>query len=517
MSDRIPDDRKAEVLRLRYVEDLSTRAIAARLSMARRTVRAILGEKRPRRDRPRACAPRESLLAAYDDEIKKRLAEDRDLRAPALLEHLRTLGYRGGISILRERMRELRPDPRPHIEAFSSFTRIRPGQRLEVDWAHFGFLIPGVPREVSVFVALLVYSRMLYVEFVLSRAMGSFLRCMERATQFFGGVTEVDVFDNMKTVVLGRVANKPIFAPRFVEYARARGFVISATFPRRPTGKPFVERAISFVRVRFLPGRRFSSLEDLRTQGEVWRNTFANGREHETTGRIPALVFANEERALLRPIPPRPFDTDDLHSTGVDKTHQIYFDRNHYTVPWRLVGQSVLVRADDELVRMLLGPKEVAYHRRSWSVGEHVRDERHERGMREQRARRHAGALPLALEPLGEIGARYFAALVATTRSIRAEEQRLVLLAELFGPSATASAIDDVMKTGHVGADYVENVLRYRRRLVPAPAPLRLGNPELDGIVLPEPDLGVYDDIGARRPLRDLEHTPHRDDEEQTT
>ncbi len=516
MSMRVDDDRKAEVLRLRYVEGLSTRAIALKLSMARRTVRDILGGRRERSDRPRTRAPRESLLAPYDAEIKRMLAEDRDLRAPGLLEHLRMLGYRGGISILRDRMRELRPDPRPSVEVFSSFTRVRPAQRLEIDWAHFGFLIPGVPRQVSVFVALLVYSRMLYLEFVLSRAMGSFLRCMERATAFYGGVTEVDVFDNMKTVVLGRVANKPIFAPRFVEYARARGFSITATFPRRPTGKPFVERAISFVRSRFLPGRRFSSLEDLRMQGEVWRNTFANGREHETTGKIPALVFANEERALLRPIPPRPFDTDDLHSTGVDKTHQLYFDRNHYTVPWRLVGQSVLVRADDEMVRVLLGPNEVACHSRSWSIGEHVRDERHERGMWKERARRRAGALPPALEPLGEMGARYFAALVATTRSIRAEEQRLVLLSELFGPSATASAIDDVMKTGHVGADYIENVLRYRRRLEPGPAPLRLGDPALDSIVLPEPDLGVYDDIGARRPLRDDGYA-HRDREEETT
>lgn len=104
----------------------------------------------------------------------------------------------------------------------------------------------------------------------------------------------------------------------------------------------------------------------------------------------------------------------------------------------------------------------------------------------------------------------------STTRSIRAEEQRLVLLSELFGPSATASAIDDVMKTGHVGADYIENVLRYRRRLEPGPAPLRLGDPALDSIVLPEPDLGVYDDIGARRPLRDDGYA-HRDREEETT
>ena len=46
---------------------------------------------------------------------------------------------------LRERMRQLRP--RPHIEVFSNFTDVRPGQRLEVDWAHMGYALPGVPRS----------------------------------------------------------------------------------------------------------------------------------------------------------------------------------------------------------------------------------------------------------------------------------------------------------------------------------------------------------------------------------
>src|SRR5262245_62086572 len=249
MSDRIADDRKAEVLRLRYVDGLSTRAIATKLSMARRTVRAILGERKSRTTskEPRA---RESILARFEPEIRKRLKDDPDLRAPTLLEYLRDLGYRGGISILRDRMRALRP--RPHIEVFSSFTEIRPAERLEVDWAHLGYAIPGVPREVSIFVAVLVFSRMLYLEFVLSRAMGSFLRCFERALAFYRGRTAVDVLDNMKTVVLGRAGGEPIFAPRFVEYARVRGFAISATLPGTPTGKPFVERGIGFVRTRFL-------------------------------------------------------------------------------------------------------------------------------------------------------------------------------------------------------------------------------------------------------------------------
>jgi len=499
---------------MRYVEGLSTRAIAKKLGMARRTVRSLLGEQRAPTPR-RPPAPRESILTGFEAEIRARLASDRDLRAPALLEHLRLLGYRGGISVLRERMRQLRP--RPHIEVFSSFTNLRPAERMEVDWAHFGYLIPGVPREVSVFVAVLAYSRMMYLEFVLSRAMGSFLRCMDRAFAFFGGLTAVDVFDCMKTVVVGRTGGVPIFAPRFVEFARVRGFAISATLPRTPTGKPFVERSIGFVRTRFMPGRRFTSLEDVRLQGGVWRDTFANGREHEETGKIPSLVFEHEEKPHLRPLSARPFDTDDLDSTSIDKTHQIYFDRNHYTAPWRLAGQQVLVRANDEVVRILLGPKEVASHARSWAIAERIRDDRHERGMRAERVRRHAGALPYTLEGLGEVGTRYFAALAATRRSIRTEEQRMVLLCELFGAPATVSAIDEVMRTGHVGAEYIEYVMRMKRRLVPAPAPLRLGDPTLDGLVLPEPNLALYDDIGARRPLRDPGEPPQPRHEEDPT
>lgn len=66
-------------------------------------------------------------------------------------------------------------------------------------------------------------------------------------------------------------------------------------------------------------------------------------------------------------------------------------------------------------------------------------------------------------------------------------------IVELFGASATESAMREVMATGHVGAEFVEYILRHKRGLAPSAAPLRLGNAELDGIVLPEPDLTIYD------------------------
>lgn len=510
MTDRVPDDRKSEVLRLHFVEGLSTRAIAKKLSMSRRTVRGVLGEKKPRRREPPA-TPRQSILTPYDATIRSELAKSPGMLAPAMLERLRIAGYTGGISVLRDRMRLVRP--RSHAQVFSTFTT-RPGERLEIDWADLGFALPGVPRRVSAFVAVLVHSRMMYVDFTVSQQMGSFLRCMDRCLTFFGGRTAIDVFDNMKTVVTGRTGTEPVFHGRFVDYARAHGFAPFAARPRRPTDKPFVERGIGFLRTRFLLGRRFTSLDDLRIQGTIWRDTFANAREHEETGKVPRLVFENEERPLLAPLRNANFDTDDLETTGVGKTHRVHFDRNDYTVPWRLHGQTVLVRATDDFVHVWLSTKEVARHRRCWSVREDIEDEHHEDGMRGERGASAKNALPEVLGSLGEVGSKYFATLIATRRSIRTEQVRLVLLCELFGASATASAIDEVMKTGHVGAEYVEYVMRHKRRLVAAPAPLRLGVPELDALTVRAPDLQVYDDIGAARALLDPSDPPAVGDNE---
>src|SRR5439155_21417373 len=115
MSKRVPDDRKAEILRLRYDEGLSTRAIAKKLSMSRRTIREMLGERKPRA----AAAPsvRESILAPYEPVLRAALEKGPELRAPAMLERLRAVGYTGGITVVRERMRVLRP--RPALEVFS--------------------------------------------------------------------------------------------------------------------------------------------------------------------------------------------------------------------------------------------------------------------------------------------------------------------------------------------------------------------------------------------------------------
>jgi transposase len=499
----------AEVLRLSLLEGLGIRAIAKRLQLGRKTVRKMLGHA-PALKRPLAAMPRGSLLDVYDVEIRRLVADTPELMAPAVLERLRPLGYTGGITILRDRLRGLRP--RAAKEAFLTLD-FEPGAAFQVDWADFGFALPGCPRRVSAFVMAACYSRYLYIEFTLSQAMGTFLRCMERALRFFGGVALADIFDNMKTVVLSHARHATVFNRRFLEYARARGFAVVACNVRRGNEKGRVERPIGFVRTRFWPGRRFIDLMDLNRQALQWRDDFANNRVHEETGKVPALAFRHEEQRCLRPIPATLFDVDDVETNGVTKTFRVTFDRNRYSVPWRLASQHVLVRADDDAVAIFLGQKQVAAHRRSWSAGDDIEDPSHREGLLQIKPRAAAGALPPGLLGLDATGIAYFKIFAAGGRSVQRETVRLIFLVELFGEHATRAAVDEVMATGHVGAEYVEYVLRHKKGLTPSVAPLRLGDPTLDALSLRDPDLSLYDQLVPQPMTRDPGALPTVDEE----
>lgn len=476
---------QAEVMRLHYLEGLGIRAISRRLRIARKTVRRCIStESKSKPER----AVRHSLLMPYRSAIERWLSETPELKTPQILERLREKGYEGGITILREQVRKLRPSPpvSPYL-----VVNHRPGEAMQVDWADFGFALSGVPRRVSCFVAMLPFSRMMYLEFTLSQRIGSLLRCMDNALEHFGGNATTDVFDNMKTVVQERLPGRPPkFNPRFLQYANARGgFAVIACTPRHPEGKGSVERGISFVRQRFWPGRRFDGLDSLNAQARAWLIDWGNARHVESTGKVPNLVFENVEQRLLRPVPPIPFNTDDIDQDTVNTSCRVRFDRNTYSVPWYFVSQHVTLRGSENKLRVFLGPKCIAEHERCWGIRQDIELEGHRRQLEESRRTKPD---QIAGARFGETGARYFKVLAASTKSLRREGLRLISLAELFGTPQTQQAMERVMQSGYVGADYVEHVLRRQASAPPRPL-IKLGNPALDEMDLSSPDLSLYD------------------------
>jgi transposase len=106
----------AKVLQLSLIDGKSFHAIHRETGLDRKTIRTLLVVADGNAEKPAPTAQRPSLLDAHDLVVRKLLEDAPCIRAPAVLERLRKSGYQGGITILRDRLRLLRP--RPVQEAF---------------------------------------------------------------------------------------------------------------------------------------------------------------------------------------------------------------------------------------------------------------------------------------------------------------------------------------------------------------------------------------------------------------
>ncbi len=92
--------------------------------------------------------------------------------AQQILQQLKTQGYTGGYSILKEFVSLVRPVRKPAYLMLD----FAASDCAQVDWGSYGSVRVGsTPRRLSFFVMVLCYSRMIYVEFTLGQGMEQFL------------------------------------------------------------------------------------------------------------------------------------------------------------------------------------------------------------------------------------------------------------------------------------------------------------------------------------------------------
>ena len=139
---------------------------------------------------------------------------------------------------------------------------------------------------------ILGYSRTKYIEFVSRCDLRSMERCMLNAFLYFGGVPKEVLTDNMKTVVAGREAGKVIWNTQFSDFAVEMGFLPKVCRVRKPQTKGKVERLVRYVKENFFPGRKFTDLEDLNRQAQLWCVNFG---DRATPARTFSHAFTAEQ------------------------------------------------------------------------------------------------------------------------------------------------------------------------------------------------------------------------------
>jgi hypothetical protein len=188
---------------------------------------------------------------------------------------------------------------------------------------------------------------------------------LESSFAKFGGVTEEVLFDNPRALVEEHdpVTRSVVFNPRLLAFARHWGFRPRACAPYRARTKGKTENGVGYVKKNAIAGRCFASWEAVEAHLDAWTREVADVRIHGTTGETPLARFARAEATALKPtagIPAFHVARELIRRVGSDCTIEV--DSNAYSVPWRLIGESVLVTVTKTAVRVHHAGREVAVH-----------------------------------------------------------------------------------------------------------------------------------------------------------
>jgi transposase len=288
------------------------------------------------------CEPYHNIIS---DKLKKGLTCQR------IYQDLRDeYGFAGSYYSVRRFVKRLRDDdPVP-------FRRMEcmPGDEAQVDFGSGAPVIrpDGTRRHPHVFRITLSYSRKSYSEVVYRQTTDTFIGCMENAFWHFGGIPKTLVIDNLKAAVKRADWYDPDIHPKIQSFCEHYGIVILPTKPYTPRHKGKIERGIGYVKDNALKGHKFSSLAQQNQHLLNWETRIADTRIHGTTRKQVGMLFREEERTNLLPLPAGRFPCFAEAKRCVHRDGHIEVQKAYYSVPPEYTGRQVWARWDGHLVRI---------------------------------------------------------------------------------------------------------------------------------------------------------------------
>jgi transposase len=355
-------DEVAAMLRLKGL-GWGIKRIARELGCSHMTVRRYVAQggwlAYRGRGRPRS-------LAGLDDWVAERFRRHAGNADVVRQELFAEKGIKLSLRTIEREVAPLRRQLAAEARATIRFETL-PGQQLQIDFGERRVPIGSESVKVFLFVATLGYSRRVYVQAFRNERQESWFAGLEGAFRHFGGVTEEVLLDNDRGLVTrhDRLTREVEFNARLHAFAHHWRFRPRACAPYRARTKGKDERGVGYVKKNAIAGRCFASWSALEAHLASWTREIADERVHGTTGEVPIERFRRAEAQALRPIcgiPPFAVSRELVRKVRADCAIEV--DGNAYSVPWRLIGETVRVTLAGEQLRVSHAGQEVAVHQR---------------------------------------------------------------------------------------------------------------------------------------------------------
>jgi transposase len=247
----------------------------------------------------------------------------------------------------------------------------RAGEKMFVDYA--GAKIPihdpvsGEVHEAAIFVAVLGASNYTFAEATPGQDLASWIGSHIRAVEYFGGVTQLVVPDNLKSGVTKPCYYEPKINFTYQEWATHYSTAILPARPYRARDKAKVEAGVQVVQrwiVAALRKRKLFSLPEL-NQAIAELLGKLNQRPFRKREGNRATLFGQLDRPALLPLPATRYEFGNWKIARVNLDYHIQAERHFYSVPHELVHQQVDVRISAATVEIFHRGVRVASHVRS--------------------------------------------------------------------------------------------------------------------------------------------------------
>lgn len=360
----------------------------------------------------------------------------------------------------------------------------RAGEKVFVDYsgkklAYFDSKT-GERIEVELFVAVLGASNYTFAEASRSQKVADFCASTVRAFEFFGGVPQVVVPDQLRSAVKGPHRLDPEINPTYAELAQHYGTAVIPARPGKPRDKAKVEAAVLIVQrwiVACLRDRIFYGLDELNVAIDELLVRL-NERPFKKLEGCRRSAFEAIDRPALRPLPSTRFEVACWKKAKVNIDYHVDVDHRLYSVPHPLVGERVELRVTVATVEVFHQGRRIASHVRSYGPpGAASTDPRHR-----PKSHRLYGAWPPSriVQWARSYGPRTAEVVTAIMKARPHPEQgyrsclALIRSTKRYGGSRVEAACDRAVQIGSPTRRSVEMILRRgldRVPVAPTPAP----------------------------------------------
>lgn len=371
-----------------------------------------------------------------------------------------------GISTIRRYIRKSFPEVPDPIMTRSS----KPGEIMDVDFGFLGMLEDGSPsakpKRAWVFSARLRYSRKAYRKIVFRQDSVQFNECHIHAFEYFGGVPEEVVLDNLKAGVIKSTIDNDMLNRSYKELSEHYSFMVSPCLPRTPQHKGGVENDMRYIKKNFWPEFReklkaspHTTIHEAQKEIERWDREVACVRKLRDTGRSPEEMFCDEVK-VLKPLPAERAESTQWFECVVRRDWSILLNGVRYSVPYKLIEKTVQVRVTSKFVKIFFEHQEVANHPKAMQKGDYIRCVTHAPPFKEEvlTCNRH-GLLAQARE-LGDNVRRLCERILSNPHVNKLKPVRYLLrLSQKYGQSRLENACERALQFHTVSYRSVKDIL----------------------------------------------------------